>query len=100
VACRYKLPITFIILNNNGIYSGVTELDSTKAIPPTALTPNAHYEKIIEAFGGKGFCVTKPEELSTTLQQALAETSVPTLVNILINPSGPIPRNVQQSENK
>jgi oxalyl-CoA decarboxylase len=57
VACRYKLPITFIVLNNNGIYRGMSELSTSDPtqVPPTVLTPDIHYEKIIEAFGGVGF---------------------------------------------
>lgn len=99
VACRYQLPITFIILNNNGIYKGVNELPKDKPIPPTVFVPDAHYEKVIEAFGGKGYYISKPEELKSTLKEAL-ESKVPSLVNIVINPEGPIPRNVQQDTKK
>ncbi len=66
-ACRYDLPITFIIVNNNGIGGGPDVLDPKKA-PPSAYTPSAHYEKVIEAFGGKGYFVTKVAELEPTLR--------------------------------
>ena len=59
-ACRYQLPITFIIINNNGIGGGVDELDLARGIPPSVYTPRARYERIIEAFGGRGFFVEKP----------------------------------------
>ena len=39
-----------------------------------------------EAFGGKGYFVDRPEELVYALQQAAAENSLPTLVNIAIDP--------------
>ncbi len=84
VACRYGLPITFIIINNNGIGGGPGKLDPAR-IPPTAYTPNARYERIIEAFGGKGYFVETPAELGPALSEALA-APVPTIVNIMINP--------------
>lgn len=43
---RYRLPITIFILNNNGIYSGVDKIEDIHNIPPTALLPSAHYEKV------------------------------------------------------
>lgn len=84
VACRYGLPITFIIINNNGIGGGPSKLDPTR-IPPSAYTPNARYERIIEAFGGKGYFVETPDQLGPALSEALG-SAVPTIVNIMINP--------------
>lgn len=83
-ACRYRLPITFIIINNNGIGGGPSELDPNR-IPPNAYTPNARYEKMIEGFGGKGYFVTKVAELRPALEEAMA-SDMPTIVNIMINP--------------
>ena len=39
MACRYSLPITFIILNNNGIGGGPSKLDPSRTVPPTAYCP-------------------------------------------------------------
>jgi 2-hydroxyacyl-CoA lyase 1 len=83
-AARYGLNITFIIINNNGIGGGPTELDPAR-IPPSAYTPSAHYEKMAEIYGGKGFFVTRPEELEPALKEALA-TEKPSIVNIMIDP--------------
>jgi 2-hydroxyacyl-CoA lyase 1 len=83
VACRYNLPICFIIVNNNGIGGGPGELRPDR-VPPNAYTPNARYEKIIEAFGGKGYFVTTPAELKPALESALADDR-PTIVNIMID---------------
>ncbi len=82
-AARYGLNITFIIINNNGIGGGPDELDPTK-VPPSAYTPSAHYEKMAEIYGGKGFFVTRPEELEPVLKEALATTK-PSIVNIMIS---------------
>jgi 2-hydroxyacyl-CoA lyase 1 len=83
-ACRYRLPITFIILNNNGIGGGVDEFDPAN-VPVSVYTPRARYDKIADAFGGRGFFVTKPDELGPALKDALA-SPVPTIVNIMLNP--------------
>jgi len=90
VACRYELPITFIILNNNGIYSGSESIQDRTAIPATTLTPNSHYEKIMEAFGGKGYFATNSEQFKQGLVEALTQ-KVPSLINVMIDTSGPIP---------
>jgi len=83
-ACRYRLPITFVIINNNGIGGGFSELDPKK-IPPSAYTINARYEKMIEGFGGKGYFADTPESLARALKEALADP-MPTIVNVMIDP--------------
>ncbi len=83
VACRYGMPITFIILNNNGIGGGPSTLDPARVMP-TSYVPNARYEKVIEAFGGDGYYVETPEQLRPALDAALASNR-PNVVNIMIN---------------
>jgi 2-hydroxyacyl-CoA lyase 1 len=83
VACRYGLPITFVIINNNGIGGGPSELDPTR-IPPSAYVPNARYEKVIEAFGGRGYFVTEPAQLQAALKEALNDPK-PNIVNVMID---------------
>ena len=82
-ACRYQLPITFIVINNNGIGGGVETLPVP--VPPHVYTPGARYDRVIEAFGGKGYHVHTPEALREALQSAL-ESAVPTLINVMIDP--------------
>jgi 2-hydroxyacyl-CoA lyase 1 len=84
VALRYGMPITFIIINNNGIGGGPSEHNPEK-VHPTSLLPNARYEKVIEAFGGKGFYVEEPSQLKPTLEEALSLNKA-SVVNIMINP--------------
>jgi 2-hydroxyacyl-CoA lyase 1 len=83
-ACRHNMNITFIIINNNGIGGGPEEFDRNKPLPPNAYTPSAHYEKMMDAFGGKGFFVTESSELKPALEAAL-NTDGPSLVNIMIS---------------
>jgi 2-hydroxyacyl-CoA lyase 1 len=83
--CRHKLPITTVIINNNGIGGGVSELKPDVAPPPGALLPGARYEKVIEAFGGRGYYVTEPSQLLPALQAA-NNGDGPAIVHITINP--------------
>jgi len=83
--CRYKLPVVIVIINNNGITSGVTELPDDGSDPlPFALSPTAQYELLAVAFGGKGYNVSTPQELSTAFKEALS-LSVPVIINCHID---------------
>ncbi len=84
VACRYQLPITFVIVNNNGIGGGFDSLDR-KQPNPAQYTIAARYERMIEAFGGKGYFATTPEEMTTALKEAIRDPN-PNIVNIMIDP--------------
>ena len=83
-ACRYGMNIVFVIVNNNGIGMGFADYDRAK-VPPTAYTPQARYEKMIEGFGGKGYFVRTPSELVSALKEAIA-LDFPTIVNVAIDP--------------
>lgn len=83
--CRYELPVTTIIFNNNGVYRG-TDVNPTggKDVAPTVFVKNARYDKMIEAFGGIGYHVTTPEELTKALSEAIA-AGKPALINAVID---------------
>lgn len=71
-ACRYRLPITFVVLNNGGIYRGDFENLGTDGDPsPLTLDYEAHYETMIEAFGGEGYYATTPEETEAMVERAV-----------------------------
>ena len=61
---RHKLPITWIVFNNNGIGGGPSALPENAPLPPGAFVPNARYDKVIEAFGGKGYHVETPRNFA------------------------------------
>ena len=83
--CRYNLPIKLIVLNNGGIGGGVGPLKEGARVPPGILTYGAHYEKIMDALGGKGFYVENSEDLRPALDEAMAYDG-PTLINVPLNP--------------
>ncbi|XP_061919032.1 2-hydroxyacyl-CoA lyase 1-like isoform X2 [Entelurus aequoreus] len=94
--CRYSLPVVVIVVNNNGIYSGVDpetwkEMaamgDLTSIAPPVTLLPEARYDQVMSAFGGRGFLVRTVEELQSALQLSLSDWERPSLINVLIDPS-------------
>ncbi|KAK3108560.1 hypothetical protein FSP39_010665 [Pinctada imbricata] len=92
--CRYKLPVIMIIINNGGIYTGLPEdtwssiqdMDLTLSSPPTSLIPAARYEKMIEAFGGKGYCARTTEQIKAAFTEALQNKQQVSLINIIISP--------------
>ncbi|XP_052818030.1 2-hydroxyacyl-CoA lyase 1-like isoform X1 [Mya arenaria] len=91
--CRYRLPIVFIIINNNGIsksfgeevFNSLEETDRLLSHPPTVLSPNARYEKVLEAFGGNGYFVNTPEEIQKALKESMANKKQASMVNIMIS---------------
>ncbi|XP_068260759.1 2-hydroxyacyl-CoA lyase 1 isoform X3 [Nyctibius grandis] len=93
--CRYNLPILIIVVNNNGIYTGL-DADAWKEMlkfgdpaacaPPVSLLPNSHYEEIMSAFGGKGYFVKTPEELQNALKASVTDKQTPCLINVMIDP--------------
>ena len=85
VAVRHKLPITWIVFNNNGIGGGPSSLPEGAAYPPNAFVPNARYDKVMEAFGGKGYHAETPQQLRAALQESF-DSGETTLINVTINP--------------
>lgn len=85
VACRFNLPIVFVVANNNGVGGGPSEINRDKPIPPGSYVPNAHYEKVIEAFGGDGYFCETPEEFRQALDTAIAARR-PSVITVMLNP--------------
>jgi oxalyl-CoA decarboxylase len=84
--CRYRLPVVVIVLNNGGVYRG-DGVNTVSADPsPTTLMPQAGHDRLIEAFGGKGYQVTTPAQLTIALTGALLSGG-PALIDCVIDPS-------------
>lgn len=92
---RYKLPILIVVVNNNGIYGGF-EKDTfndlqnageiTKVTPPSSLSVDTHYEKILLLREKVGFFVRTVPQLQEAIRLGLAVEGGPSLVNVMINP--------------
>jgi 2-hydroxyacyl-CoA lyase 1 len=85
-ACRYQLPIKIVVLNNGGIGGGIAEFPKDRRqLPPRVLTIGARYDKMMEAFGGKGWFIEDPKDLRGALEAAMAYPG-PALVNVRLHP--------------
>lgn len=83
--CRYRLPITILVLDNGGIYQGDEKGQGQNEDPfATMLMPDDRYERLIEAFGGRSYHVTTADELDDALDSALA-SKWPSLIRASYN---------------
>jgi 2-hydroxyacyl-CoA lyase 1 len=83
--CRYRMPAKIVCLNNGGIGSGTEKYpDNPYDNPPRALIYGARYDKMMEAFGGKGFYIEDPKDLKAALAEAMAFQG-PALVNVKLH---------------
>jgi acetolactate synthase I/II/III large subunit len=85
-AVRYRLPITFIVISN-GTYGWIkagqkTGYGSLYFAVDFAATDHA---AVAAAFGVKSWRISEPDDLDSTLKEALAQAG-PTLVDIICQP--------------
>ncbi|BBX31364.1 oxalyl-CoA decarboxylase [Mycolicibacterium mageritense DSM 44476 = CIP 104973] len=84
--CRYRLPVVVVVLNNGGVYRG-DGVNPTSGDPaPTTLMAGARHDRLIEAFGGAGYHVRTPDQLTAALTRALA-SGRPALIDCVIDPA-------------
>lgn len=85
--CRWNLPCTIVIFNNGGIYNNIGVNMAKPGEPsygmaaPTTLDLHARYDKMADAFGGKGYYVTTPAELKAAFTEAIGING-PTIINV------------------
>jgi 2-hydroxyacyl-CoA lyase 1 len=84
--CRYRFPVKIVVLNNGGIGPGMEEIPDNPMMnmKPNTLIWGARYDKMMEAFGGKGFYVEEPQDLRGALDEAMNFPG-PALVNALLS---------------
>ena len=85
VAVRHKLPITWVILNNNGIGGARPELFEHEHLPPGGLNPGTRYDLVMEGLGGKGYHCESAEQVRAALEEALTLDG-PSLIHVPIDP--------------
>jgi 2-hydroxyacyl-CoA lyase 1 len=83
---RYNLPVKIVVLNNGGIGPGMPEIPENPMMNmrPNSLIYGARYDKVMEAFGGKGFFVEDPKDIRGALDEAMNFRG-PALVNIVLS---------------
>jgi 2-hydroxyacyl-CoA lyase 1 len=83
---RYNFPVKIVVLNNGGIGPGMPEIPDNPMfnLKPNALIYGARYDKMMEAFGGKGFYVEDPKDIRGALDEAMNFRG-PALVNVVIS---------------
>ncbi|MDQ5815222.1 MAG: acetolactate synthase [Actinomycetota bacterium] len=89
---RLGLPVVCVV-GNNGIWA--LEKHPMKALyghdVAADLQPGLRYDRMMEAFGGRGELVTDPDDISPALKRAF-DAGEPYLVNILTDPDVAYPR--------
>lgn len=94
---RYELPILIVVLNNNGIYSGLDKdlyeevcQDGQRTItsPPTCLVPSVRYEKIMDMFsrGNNGVQCCGVPDIKSAIKKAFEQAKQPCVLNVVIDP--------------
>ena len=82
---RYSLPICVVVFNNGGIYRGTdVNLSGGSDAATTVFAKDIRYDKMMEAFGGRGYNATSPDELKLSVIKAL-NSGEPSLVNAVID---------------
>ena len=84
---RFKLPVCCVVGNDAAwgqIRGPQVMIFGAERAPATKLAPT-RYDRVVEAFGGKGWHVEDPTKLTATIKQALAEDTV-TCVNVPLDP--------------
>jgi len=95
-AFRHKLPIVFLVNNNDG-WIGGSEAQYGKnlswyGIPegevlPHYVTPDQRYDRMFEAIGCHGEWITEPDQVVPGLKRAFkaAEQGIPAVVNVKVD---------------
>ena len=89
---RLGLPVVCVV-GNNGVWA--LEKHPMKALfgqdVAADLQPGLRYDRMMEAFGGRGEVVTDPDDIAPALKRAF-DASEPYLVNVLTDPDVAYPR--------
>jgi acetolactate synthase-1/2/3 large subunit len=89
---RHKLPVVCVI-GNNGIWA--LEKHPMQGLFGQSiaadLRPGVRYDKVVEALGGHGELVERPEDIRPALERAF-KAGVPACINVLTDPKAEYPR--------
>jgi acetolactate synthase-1/2/3 large subunit len=84
---RHNLPVVGVI-GNDGLWAQIYHTQKLLLGHGTAgeLSPGIRYDRMVEAFGGYGELVTRPQEIRPAIDRAFA-AGKPACVNVLTDPS-------------
>jgi acetolactate synthase-1/2/3 large subunit len=89
---RHRVPVVCVI-GNNGIWA--LEKHPMQRFLGTSivadLTPGTRYDRIVEALGGHGELVERPEDVGPAMERAF-RSGLPACVNVLCDPGAEYPR--------
>jgi len=89
---RHRLPVVCVI-GNNGIW-GLEKHPMQRLLGTSILTdlaPGTRYDRVVEALGGHGELVERPEDVAPALARAF-RSGLPACVNVLCDPTAEYPR--------
>jgi acetolactate synthase-1/2/3 large subunit len=89
---RHRVPVVCVV-GNNGIW-GLEKHPMQRMLGTaiaTDLAPGVRYDKVVEALGGHGELVDRPEAVAPALERAF-RSGLPACVNVLCDPDAEYPR--------
>ena len=89
---RHKVPVVCVI-GNNGIWALEKHpMQSMLGLSIAAdLAPRTRYDQVVEALGGLGQLVDRPEQIRPALERAF-KAGVPACINVICDPDAEYPR--------
>jgi acetolactate synthase-1/2/3 large subunit len=89
---RHRIPVVCVI-GNNGIWALEKHpMVSMLGVSVAAdLGPQTRYDKVVEALGGHGELVDRPEQIRPALERAFA-SGLPACINVICDPNAEYPR--------
>jgi acetolactate synthase-1/2/3 large subunit len=88
---RFNLPIVSVIGNDRQwgqIIVGQRAMYGSERLVASVLADNARYDKVVEALGGHGEFVERPQDIRPALERAFA-SGKPACVNVITDPEPP-----------
>jgi len=89
---RHRIPVVCLV-GNNGIWALEKHpMQSLLGVSvATDLRPGTRYDKVVEALGGHGELVERPDEIRPALERAF-RSGLPACINVICDPGAEYPR--------
>jgi acetolactate synthase-1/2/3 large subunit len=89
---RHRIPVVCVV-GNNGIWALEKHpmLNMLGLSVAADLAPRTRYDKVVEALGGYGEMVDRPDQIRPALDRAFA-SGVPACINVICDPDAEYPR--------